>query len=51
MVKGRCAKYERDPDTDKLKPVATATAYAWLIWVRDRAPEPFQWIADQYCSR
>lgn len=24
--------------------VSTATSYAWLVWIRDRAPEPFQWI-------
>lgn len=33
MVKGRVDRK-----------ASTATSYAWLVWVRDRAPEPFQWI-------
>lgn len=33
MVKGRIDRK-----------ASTATSYAWLVWVRDRAPEPFQWI-------
>lgn len=33
MVKGRC-----------VGDVSTATSYAWLVWVRGRAPEPFCWI-------
>ena len=33
MVKGRIDRK-----------ASTATSYAWLVWIRDRAPEPFQWI-------
>lgn len=33
MVKGRIDRK-----------ASTATSYAWLVWVRDRATEPFQWI-------
>jgi hypothetical protein len=33
MVKGRIDRK-----------ASTATSYAWLVWVRDRAPEPVQWI-------
>lgn len=33
-----------DEETQKMRRPSTATAYAWLIWVRDLAPQPFQWI-------
>lgn len=33
MVKGRVDRR-----------VSTATSYAWLVWIRDRDPKPFQWI-------
>jgi len=33
MVKGRVDRK-----------ASTATSYAWLLWIKDRSPEPFQWI-------
>ena len=33
MVKGRIDRK-----------ASTATSYCWLVWVRDAAPKPFQWI-------
>lgn len=33
MVKGRIDRK-----------VSTATSYAWLVWIKDCAPRPFQWI-------
>lgn len=44
MLEGRCAKYVIDPKTLKRKRASTATAYAWLVWIKGRSPEPFQWI-------
>lgn len=44
MLEGRCASHVIDPKTHKLKRASTATAYVWLVWVKGRDPEPFQWI-------
>lgn len=44
MVEGRCHKKKINPKTGEIEPITTATSYAWLVWVRGRRPEPFQWI-------